>query len=86
MKTFWSWAFVITVVITIACDVDDNGSSMLQRVDRDFVLNASEANLAEIQLGKLAGSKSSTSAVDDFGDMMVSEHQTALDESWSPLW
>jgi predicted outer membrane protein len=80
MKPFWSWAFVITAVIAIACDADDNSSSMLQQVDRDFVLNASEANLAEIQLGKLVGSRSSASAVDDFGDMMASEHQNALDE------
>jgi putative membrane protein len=81
MKTFWSWAFAMTVVIAIACDDDDNDSaSMLQQADRDFVLKASEANLAEIQLGKLAGSKSATVAVNDFGDMMASEHQTALDE------
>jgi len=81
MKKFWSWAFAMTVVIAIACDDDDNDAAvMLQQADRDFVLNASEANLAEIQLGKLAGSKSGNSAVNDFGDMMESEHQTALDE------
>jgi putative membrane protein len=80
MKKFWSWGLAMTVVISVACDDDNGSTSMLQQVDRDFVLNASEANLAEIQLGKLAGSKSSTAAVNDFGDMMVAEHQTALDE------
>jgi putative membrane protein len=81
MKTFWSWALAMTFLVAIACDDDDNDSaSTLQQADRDFVLNASEANLAEIQLGTLAGSKSGTSAVNDFGDMMASEHQTALDE------
>jgi putative membrane protein len=81
MKKFWSWAFVVTVVIASACDDDDDDSaSMLQQTDRDFVLNASEGNLAEIQLGTLAASKASTAAVHDFGEMMASEHQTALDE------
>ena len=72
---------MVTVVIASACDDDDDDSaSMLQQTDRDFVLNASEGNLAEIQLGTLAASKASTPAVQDFGEMMASEHQTALDE------
>jgi putative membrane protein len=79
MTRFWSWALVMTVVIASACD-DDDSASMLQQTDRDFVLNASEGNLAEIQLGTLAASKASTPSVQDFGEMMVSEHQTALDE------
>jgi putative membrane protein len=80
MKRFWSWAFVVTVAIASACDDDDDSASMLQQTDRDFVLNASEGNLAEIKLGTLAASKASTASVQDFGEMMVSEHQTALDE------
>jgi putative membrane protein len=79
MKLFICWALAITGIICSACDDDDDSVSM-NETDRNFVLNASEANLAEIELGQLAAMKSTTEGVKAFGEMMVTEHQTALDE------
>ena len=80
MKKILGWALAITVVIAGACDDDDNGSTSLEQKDQDFVLKASEANLAEIELGELAATKSTTPSVKAFGEMMVAEHQVAFDE------
>jgi putative membrane protein len=78
MIKIFSWALAITVIAASACDDDDTAG--LQETDRNFITNASEANLAEIDLGRLAAMKSATPSVQDFGNMMVTEHQTALDE------
>jgi putative membrane protein len=80
MKRILGWALAITVVVAGACDDDDNDSTVLEQKDQDFVLKASEANLAEIELGELAASQATAPAVKAFGEMMVAEHQLALDE------
>jgi putative membrane protein len=80
MKKLLGWVLAITVVVAGACDDDDNDSTSLGQADQDFVLKASEANLAEIELGELAATKSTTPSVKAFGEMMVAEHQVALDE------
>jgi len=46
--------------------------------DQAFVLSAAHANLAEIELGKLAETKASSEAVKDFAKRMVDDHQKAL--------
>ena len=80
MKKLFGWALAITIVVAGACDDDDNDSTSLEQKDQDFVLKASEANLAEIELGELAATKSTTPSVKAFGEMMVAEHQVAFDE------
>jgi putative membrane protein len=82
MKIFMCWALAITGIICSACDDDDDSvvTSSMNDTDRNFVLNASEANLAEIELGQLAALKSSSASVRSFGQMMMEEHQVALDE------
>lgn len=78
MKKFFCWALVITGFVYSACDDDDNDG--IQEVDRTFIMNAAEANQAEIELGQLASSKSATPEVVAYGQMMVTEHQTAHDD------
>jgi putative membrane protein len=80
MKIFVCWALAITGIIWSACDDDDDNGVEMNGMDRNFVMNASEANMAEIELGQIAAMKSSTESVRAFGQMMVTEHQTALDE------
>jgi putative membrane protein len=48
--------------------------------DETFAMNASEAGLTEVRLGKLAEQKASSKAVKDFGQMMVADHSKANDE------
>src|SRR5690349_14414756 len=48
--------------------------------DAQFVVDAADINLAEINLGKLASTKGMTKEVRDLGDMMNKDHQKAYDD------
>jgi len=48
--------------------------------DKTFVLEASEAGMAEVALGDLAKTKGSSKEVKDFGKMMVTDHSKANKE------
>jgi putative membrane protein len=48
--------------------------------DQAFVISASNANMAEVELGTLAEAKTSNSEVRDFAKLMVADHQKALDD------
>lgn len=48
--------------------------------DRNFLKAASEENMAQIELGQLAGEKSSNSAVKQFATRMVSDHTKLEDK------
>lgn len=50
------------------------------RADGDFLNTASQANLAEIAAGNLAGKKAGRPAIRAFADSMVRDHQLAEDE------
>jgi putative membrane protein len=48
--------------------------------DETFAMNASEAGLTEVALGKLAEQKAASKNVKDFGQMMVADHGKANEE------
>jgi putative membrane protein len=48
--------------------------------DQEFVVKAANANMAEIELGKLAETRASSEQVKMFGKRMVEDHQKALDK------
>ncbi len=48
--------------------------------DRDFVRDVSVANMAEIELGRLASERAANAAVKKFGQMMVADHTKAGDK------
>jgi putative membrane protein len=52
--------------------------------DASFYKKAAEGGIAEVQLGKLAQTKSSNASVKDFGAMMVTDH-TAANEKLQAL-
>jgi putative membrane protein len=79
MKKIICWALAATVVIGSACDDDDDRKS-LQQADKDFAMNATMANKAEIELGDLASDNGEMEGVRMFGMQMMEDHQTALDE------
>ncbi|HEX4378022.1 MAG TPA: DUF4142 domain-containing protein [Steroidobacteraceae bacterium] len=66
------WTTLATLpLITLAAD---------KSPDESFYKDAAQANLAEIQLGKLAREKSQNQALKDYGDMMVKDHTAANDK------
>ena len=54
--------------------------SKLDAMDKHFVRKAGEANLAEVELGKLAAEKGQSEDVKKFGQRMVNDHSKANDE------
>jgi putative membrane protein len=48
--------------------------------DQEFIAKAAQANIAEVELGKLAQSKASSNEVKNFASRMVSDHQQALND------
>jgi putative membrane protein len=51
--------------------------------DESFFKSAAEGGLAEVSAGKLAEDKAGTSALREFGGMMVKDHSTADQKLWS---
>jgi putative membrane protein len=60
-----------------AGDVDRNE---VKSSDKDFVNDVAVANMAEIELGRMAVSKSSNAQVKRFGQMMIDDHTKAGDK------
>jgi putative membrane protein len=54
-----------------------NSNGALSSSDRTFVMNAAQANLAEIDTAKMVEQKTSNPAVKDFAQRMVTDHSQA---------
>ena len=70
---------IVVVIFTTACNTNGSVTAMRQ-VDRDFLLKASEANLAEVEIGALAVTRATSPDVLAFAEMMRTEHQAALQD------
>jgi putative membrane protein len=57
-----------------------NQTSSQKSGDSAFAMKAAQANMAEIELGKLAQQKAMSEDVKKFAQMMVDDHSKALDE------
>jgi len=64
---------------TTTSSTSTSGTSV-SAADRAFAMKAAEANLAEVELGKLAQQKASSEDVKNFANRMVDDHQKAYDE------
>ena len=83
MYTKWM-TFVLTIVLigtaTLFAKQKEStmaGQKMDKSADRSFITSAAEANLAEIDIGKMAAQKSTDPAVKDFANRMVTDHTQA---------
>jgi|SRR5690606_16498882 len=89
------WTMAMATILLAACNnmnrraADDSvdqaqgvndTSAMVNKQDADFAVKAADANLAEIELGKLALEKATDQRLKDFAQRMVSDHQKANDE------
>lgn len=77
------WIALLTGSLSwVACDDDDNNNNnnQLAQQDRNFIDMASMGNRAEIELGQIAATRSTTPGVQMYGQQMVNDHQPVLDE------
>jgi putative membrane protein len=65
-------------LLSLALAFDAGGQ--LSRSDRKFLEDATHANLAEIELGKLATRKAANEQVKEYGGRMVRDHEQANEE------
>jgi putative membrane protein len=90
MKRIAILAVAAMTTFGIACNTDrrasstgeavgTSGSTDVSRGDKDFVNDIAIANMAEIELGKLAAERAANAEVKKFAQMMVSDHTQAAD-------
>jgi len=70
-------AGLLALCIGLAAARDD---SARKSDDQDFVLKASAAGLAEVNMGRLAGKRAHEAAVKEFAEKMVTDHSKANKE------
>jgi putative membrane protein len=84
MKKFMLAVVCVSVICTLsvwpafAQKTRNSTNTYAPASDRDFLKKAMEANTAEIELGKMAESKSQDPGVKEFATMMVKDHSDAL--------
>jgi putative membrane protein len=72
--------------VIFAASVMSAGAQTTQRAERltaldsNWIMKAAQGGMAEVELGKLAASRSSNNAVKEFGQRMVDDHSKANDE------
>lgn len=70
-----------TLGFTTGCKEDEDGPSVenanLNPIDREFLEQAVQSNLTEIELGNLASQRATSPAVKQYAAMMVAEHTQA---------
>jgi putative membrane protein len=82
MRSFSKTLWAITLVLLVSsCDNDDDAPpASLTAFDRNFLMEASYGNHAEVDLGKVADSLSTNDSVSVFGKMMATDHLAAQGE------
>lgn len=94
LRLFISFTPLLLMLVIPACDnaktikdtaevaeeQNDAKFNNAKEEDAEFMVNAAEISLEEIQLGQLAQTRGSASHVKDLGKMMVTEHQKAFAE------
>jgi putative membrane protein len=72
-------AGVVAFAISVVPSFGDSTSRTKPTPDQQFVSKAADANMAEIELGRLAETRSANEQVRAFARRMVDDHQRALD-------
>src|SRR5690606_1212452 len=82
MKTKIHYLLLAAIMVGFsACnDDDDEPNNPISEQDKNFALNATYSNLAEIEMGQLAVSEATDESVHDFAEMMVTDHTNAQNQ------
>ena len=82
MKRTKSIVTITAAVLTagIATSLYAQNDQTTAPADREFMKKAAQANIAEIEAGKLAQSKASSNDIKQFGEKMQQDHGKVLDE------
>ncbi len=65
---------------TTASGTGTASSAKLSRADRNMLMSMAQANMAEIEMGRMAQNKSQNEQVKNFAQQMIDDHSKALDD------
>ena len=68
------------LLFAASCDNNDDDVVTVPEQDRNFAVMATDANLFEIEAGKLAQTKGARQDVKSYGEMMVTDHTKSTQE------
>jgi len=73
---------IIFLSLAAACNETKRGEQDFvgEEEDKNFAVDATYSNLAEIRMGEMAQTKAVSESVKQFGETMVREHSTALEQ------
>jgi putative membrane protein len=80
MKTIVSASLVVLAMLFATSLYSQDDRSKVDAADQDFLKKAAQANLAEVETGKLAQSKATRSDLKQFGQKMEQDHGKTLQE------
>jgi len=80
MKTIASTSLAVVSVLFAASLYSQEDHSKLAPADQDFLKKAAQANIAEMETGKLAQSKATRADIKQFGQTMEKDHGKTLQE------
>ena len=74
--------FAALMLATVACDDkdEDDVTNVTAEVDKQFLLNASDGSLFEVNAGQVATSKGTSASIQNFGQEMVDDHTEMTQE------
>lgn len=79
MKNILKVGTLALSLFLVACDKEDDDTENVTAQDQSFMTQAAISNRSEIELGNLAVSMASDSAVRQFAQTMITEHTVAQD-------
>ncbi|GAB3163024.1 DUF4142 domain-containing protein [Telluribacter humicola] len=71
---------LLGLLFAASCDNNDDEVVTVPEADRNFAVLATDANLFEIEAGKLAQTKGARQDVKTYGQMMITDHTKATEE------
>ena len=71
---------LISTETTAPVDTMSYSTTPLEKMDKDFVMNAAGGSMMEVELGNIAQQNAASQRVKDYGAMMVRDHSKASDE------
>jgi len=74
MKSWRLLALLVSVVAVTACDEDDDDVPVARMTAAEFVQQAAESDVFEIESGQLATANSTTPEVVTFGENIIDDH------------
>jgi putative membrane protein len=80
MKTYLQFLILAAALFIFVSMAATARAADVPAADKKFAMQAATAGMAEVEMGKLAGDKASSTDVKDFGSKMVEDHGKANDE------